>query len=496
MTIEGAKPAEPLTPAEIRHLDRKLVSGFAWTAGAKWSLQLASWASMLVLAHLLDPADFGIVSMGALLFGFVSLASQFGIDGALIVSKEMTEEQMRQLNAVAVLLGFAGFLVCLMAAGPVSAFFRTPALMQVIPVMALGFPVSGLRVVPQARLEREMRFRATSLIEVLQSVAQAATAITCALFGLRYWSIVFGSLAGTVIATALPLVLRATGYSRPRLVNVGVALSFSWKLLVSRLCWYVYTDADFLIVGRVLGQTALGFYSLAWNLANMPIEKIVALLTRVTPTVLAKAQRDLPAMRRYYRTITEMLALATFPLALGMALVAQDAIPLFLGQKWTAAVLPLQLLCCSVVIRALSTLPAQFVQILNDMVFNTAYSVAMLVLLPLGFYFSSRWGIAGVAGAWLFLGPLAGMVMIRRALWLLAMPVRELLGALRTPAIASLLMVIATAIARACCHNLSTPVRLAIVVSVGAATFSAVVWPSVKSRAALFAKVVSQRASG
>jgi teichuronic acid exporter len=307
---------------------------------------------------------------------------------------------------------------------------------------------------------------------------------------------VFGSLAGAVIATALPLVLRATGYSRPRFVDVGVALSFSWKLLVSRLCWYVYTDADFLIVGRVLGQTALGYYSLAWNLANIPIEKIVALLTRVTPTVLAKAQSDLAAMRRYYRTITEVLALATSPLALGMALVAPDAVPLFLGQKWTAAVLPLQLLCCSVVIRSLSTLPVQFVVVLNDMFFFTAYSVAMLVLLPLGFYFSSRWGIAGVAGGWLILGPLAGMVMIGRALWLLAMPVRELLGALRTPAMASLLMVIAAAIARACCHDLSAPVRLAIVVSVGAATFSAVVWPSFKARAALFSKVVSQRDSG
>jgi hypothetical protein len=83
------------------------------------------------------------------------------------------------------------------------------------------------------------------------------------------------------------------------------------------------------------------------------------------------------------------------------------------------------------------------------------------------------------------------MVMIRRALWLLAMPVRELLGAVRTAAIASGLMAIATAIARACCHNLSTPVRLTIAVSVGAATFSAVAWPSIKTRAALFAKVVS-----
>jgi O-antigen/teichoic acid export membrane protein len=227
----------------------------------------------------------------------------------------------------------------------------------------------------------------------------------------------------------------------------------------------------------------------------MPIEKIVALLTRVTPTVLAKAQSDLAAMRRYYRTITEMLALAIFPLALGMALVAGDAIPLFLGQKWTAAVLPLQLLCCSVVIRALSTLPAQFIQILNDMAFGTAHAVAQLVLFPFAFYYFSRWGTSGVAGVWLFLSPIASAVLIWRVLWRLMMPLGELLGAVRTPAIASVVMVIATTIARACCHNLSTPVRLAIVVSVGAATFSAVVWPSVKTRAALFAEVVSRRVS-
>jgi O-antigen/teichoic acid export membrane protein len=495
MTPEGAKPAAPLTRAEIRHLDRQLVSGFAWTAGAKWSLQLASWASMLVLARLLDAADFGIVSMGALLFEFVSLASQFGIDGAMVRFKDMGDEQMRQLNTLAVLLGFVGFLLCASAAEPMALYFRTPALAQVIPVMACSFVITGFRVVPFSRLEREMRFRAISGIEVLQSIAQAATGITCAFLGFRYWSLIFGNLAGAMVGTALPIVLRATGYSRPSLASIGSLVSFSWKLLVSRLSWYGYSNADFLIVGRVLGQSALGVYSLAWNIAYLPIEKIVALLMRVTPTILAKAQNDRTALRRYYGAITGVLALVVFPLTIGLALVAADAIPLLLGQKWTVAVVPIQLLCCSVAIRLLSVLPGQLIQVLNDMRFGVIYGLATLLILPLGFYYSCRWGIAGVASVWICLYPITSAALIGRVLARLKMPVREVLGLLWTPALACALMAGVVTVVRAGCQGLPGPGRLAIAASTGTVVYAAVAWQSIKARVALFREILSPRAA-
>src|SRR5439155_593304 len=110
------------------------------------------------------------------------------------------------------------------------------------------------------------------------------------------------------------------------------------------LGWYVSANTDFLVAGRILGKTALGFYNVAWTLASVPVDKVAALVGQVTPAFFSAVQTDRPAMRRYLLRITEGIALITFPVSLGLVLVARDFVLVVLGSKWEGTIAPLRLL--------------------------------------------------------------------------------------------------------------------------------------------------------
>src|SRR5207249_9080683 len=111
---------------------------------------------------------------------------------------------------------------------------------------------------------------------------------------------------------------------------------------IARLCWYASANADFLMAGRILGKAALGLYNVGWTLASVPVDKVATLVGQVTPAFFSAVQTDRAAIRRYLLGITEGIALITFPISLGLALVARDFVLVVLGSKWQASIAPLQ----------------------------------------------------------------------------------------------------------------------------------------------------------
>ena len=218
-------------------------------------------------------------------------------------------------------------------------------------------------------------------------------------------------------------------------------MTFSSDILVGRLAWYAYSNADFLVAGRILGRAALGLYELGWMLANIPIDRITALVTQVTPSVFSAVQRDHAALRRYLLGISEGLALITFPASLGIALVAPDLVLLTLGDKWHGAIAPLQLLALSTAFRAVTPLLPQVLNAVGETRLAMRYGVVCALVLPPGFYFlGKQWGTVGIALVWVCVFPILVLPAYRRVLETIELPIREYLRALWPAASASLLM--------------------------------------------------------
>jgi PST family polysaccharide transporter len=237
--------------------------------------------------------------------------------------------------------------------------------------------------------------------------------------------------------------------------------------MVSNLSWYGYSNADFLVAGRVLGQAALGAYTLAWSLATIPLEKVTAIVTNVSYAYFSAAQNDSAALRRYLRILTEGVSIVTFPATLGLGLVAGDFVHLVLG-----AIAPLEILAFYASFRCIVALLPSILNVAGESRFVMRTTQAALILMPIAFYVGSRWGPAGIAFGWVVAYPVLVVGLYRRTFRRIDMPWRDYLGAIRPALISSLIMVaVVDILKRTLVSSAPLSVRFSLEVLAGGAAY-------------------------
>ena len=404
--IDAVAEAAPDFPLEkAKPADRTIVRAFAWTGAGRWATQLLTWVTTIIVARILAPSDYGLIGMATIYLGLVALISEFGLGQAVITMREMSGRQIAQINSLSIASGMLLFGISCLAAGPMGEFFHSPKLPLVVAVMSVSFLVSGFQVVPDALLQGDLRFKLLASFDTARALVQALTTVTLAALGFGYWSLALGPLAASVVAALMALIARPHSLAWPKWEDIKHALKFSGDVLGSRVAWYAYSNSDFLVAGRVLGQAPLGAYTLAWTIASTPVEKITNIITRVTPAFFSAVQDDKPHLRRYLLGITNGLSLLTFPASLGLALVADQFVLVVLGAKWAPAIMPLRLLAIYAALRSITTVFPNMLFAMRHSRFVMWMSVASAVVFPAAFYFSSRWGTTGIAVTWILLYP-------------------------------------------------------------------------------------------
>ena len=468
----SASAAASSVPMDTAVMDKHLVGGIAWTAAAKWSSQILTWLCLLIVARLLMPSDFGIVGLAGVYLGLVAMFSEFGFGSAVITLRDLTVDEIAQINTFSAISGTIGFIVSCALATPIGWFFRSPQLPAVIVVMSTNFLIMGFRTVPSSLLQREFKFKRLSLIDTVAAITQSLCVLLLAWKGAAYWSLALGSVIAALVSTTLNVASRPSGFARPRLKSIAHALNFGWQLLVARISFSLYSDADFLVAGRVLGATALGAYTFAWNLATLPVEKVTALVGQVTPAVFSANQADLGGLQRYLLTLTEGIALVTFPVTIGLGLLAPEFVALVLGERWSGVAAPLEVLAFYGSIRSVSALLGPLLTAMRETRFLMWINVTAVVLMPTAFYFGSRWGPVGIAWGWILAYPLVALPLYVRTFRKVGVSVRRYLVALRPALDASLAMILGVGVLKwAVTPAWPLYVRFAIEVTGGAAVY-------------------------
>jgi PST family polysaccharide transporter len=443
-----------------------------YTGGLKWLSQLLSWASTLIVVRLLSPEDYGIVGMASVYIGLMTLANDFGLGAAIVTHHELTDDQVAQLNTFAVLIGLTLFAVSCVAAVPLAGFFSTPELQSVVVTMSLAFVISAFQTVPSALLQRDLQFKSLAVFDGFQAFVLALATVFLAFVGFRYWTLVYANLLGAGLLAAMVLAKRPHRFAWPRAHSLAKALTFSSQILVARLAWYVQSTADFVVAGRVLGQSALGIYSVGWTLASVPVDKISSLTARVMPGFFAAVQTDMAALRRYLLMLTEALALITIPLAWGLALVADDFVLLFLGERWQAVTVPLRILAVLASLRPMVTLLPHVLNVTGESRFSMVNGVIGVVVLPAGFFVGSQWGLIGIAAAWLLLYPLVVFPLYWVVFRKIDMTAVQYLRAVGPALICAIAMATAVTLVRLSLGPASQlPLRFLLEVAVGGAVY-------------------------
>lgn len=429
-------------------LDRSMVRAVAWNAGAKWISQIFAWIATIIVARLLQPYDYGLVGMAGIYLNLTSLVSQVGVPDAIITLRDLTRRQIAELNAASVAIGSALFGISCGMAFPISRFFSAPPLRSVVIAVSTTYMINAFQVVPRALLQKELRFKMLAAIETARAVAQMITTLILAWLGFGYWSLVYGMILGGAVATVLTLYWRRHRFAVPHLADIYRELRFSGQVTVSGIAYYVYSNADFLVAGRMLGEAPLGDYTVAWTISSAPIEKIGNLLTSVTPAYFSAVQHSKFELRRYFLRLTEALAYVTVPASIGIALVSDYLVPVLLGPKWSGVVSPLRILGISVAFRSLTTMLPRLLTALRDTKVVMWVTLIAATLMPVSFLIGSRWGTKGIAMAWIIVYPPMMSPLFYRTFRNVESSAREYLGALAPAVGATVFMAAAVLLMR------------------------------------------------
>lgn len=451
-----------------RDLDRSAVKGLAWTGGVRTLTQSVQWIAALLVVRLLTPEDYGLVAMAGAYFGLVRMFSEFGLGAAIVQRRDLTESQVARLGGFSILSGTILALVSLAASGLVAAFFGEPRVQNIVMVLSVTFVLTGVDVVPRSLLRRDLDFRRLAWIQASQNFSFAGLSLTLAAIGFGYWSLVLAGLGGSMVRMTMALAVRRHPVAFPREIDtIRSELWFGAHVVVTQLALYIRQFSDVLVVGRVLGTEALGAYNVAWQQANVIVERVSPIVSEVSAAVLAASQNDRAGLRRYVKMFTEGIALLAFPATFGLAVVADDFVALIFGDEWLPAIGPLRILALVAAFRSITPVLSQVLIATDQAKKNMQFAVAGSVVIPAMLYVGSRWGITGVALGWLVGHPLVmGTVLLRYALQTTELSLMGYLSALRAPAIACGGMVAAVIAVRAA-MPLDWPLWLRFILEVG-----------------------------
>jgi O-antigen/teichoic acid export membrane protein len=457
---------------------QQVVHSFLWQGTAQAAGQAISWLATIVVIRLLSPGDYGLMAMANVFLGFFILFSDLGFGAAAIQAEVLEHEQLQRMLGIVLVVNVGGCLLTLGAAPLLGAFFGEPRLAPVVRVMSLSFLLNAAYVVPQSMVLREMDFRRRARIDILAMVLGALTALSLAAAGLGVWALV----ASALMTQAVKAV--AYNVSRP----VAVMPVFSWGaagglarfgalITIDRLLFYLYSQADVVIGGRVLGKEAIGLYSVALSLAATPMDKVLPVITQVSFVAFSRIQSDPERVRRNLLRAVQIISLVSFPAFLGMAAVAGDLIPIVLGSRWVDLIVPFQLLCLVLPLKAVASLfpPALFG--VGRPAVNVANMAISLATMTAAILVGVQHGVVGMCFAWVIAYPAVFGVTSWRSLHALGARVTAFLGRCAFPAVASVTMGAAVLAARVALGPLAvSALRLGVLVGTGVVLYAGFVY--------------------
>jgi PST family polysaccharide transporter len=334
-----------LCKSNPEHLKRKSVRGGMVAVSAQALRFGLQTGSVMVLARLLSPEDFGLQGMVVALTGILGLFSDVGLSAATVQRDVVTHEQISTLFWINVAVGAALALLAAAVAPALVILYKEPRLYWVTIISALAFLVNGFAVQHNALLQRAMRFVTMAKISLVSLGLSSAVGVGMAFFGCGYWSLVGMAVSGSLVST-LGAWLAVPWFPGWPSRNAGVRkmLHFGGTVTANSLVVYLAYNAEKVLLGRFWGAEALGLYGRAYQLVNLPVQQLNASLSSVAFPALSQIQHDGERLcRSFLRGYTVLLSL-TVPVIITSAIFAEEIVRLLLGQKWMEAAPLLRLL--------------------------------------------------------------------------------------------------------------------------------------------------------
>lgn len=430
-------------PSSPYNASRELTRGVFWAVLMRWAMRAIGLLSMLILARLLSPEDFGVAAMGTLLVGFLTAFAEIGISVHLIRAKDIDRVHCDTAWTMGLLQNVLISLALVALAHPASLYFNEPRVVNVIYVIALAHFIGGFHNIGPVLARRELNFALDFRFNVYRKLVIFAATVGIALYLRSYWALVLGHLIGGVASVILSYGMHSY---RPSwaLKKAPEYLRFGLSIIPLRLATTLHGMAARFLVGGAASASSLGSFTVSSGLATIFTAEIVQPMGRGLYPNYARLAAHKERLSAVYRQVLAMVTLIVIPLGVGMSATASDMVALLLGPKWTSAPALIEYLAIGAVAYAVS-------HTMNNQILvatGRERSAAVLAWLRLGLTVPilllglNFEGVLGLAKATI-VAPLVCLPVIymetRRAV---SLPLSALAGLLWRPVTAALVMYI------------------------------------------------------
>jgi O-antigen/teichoic acid export membrane protein len=391
--------AEAQSAANVhRDLKGKTARGALVSAVGQVATLVLRMGSMVVLARLLTPKDFGLVGMATAATGFLALFQDAGLSAAAIQSPSISRAQSSTLFWINLSVGGLLALLCAATAPALTVFYHEPRLFWVTIFVATGFLFNGAATQHRAMLLREMKIPALTIIDVGSTILTIGLGVGFAAAGLGYWALVSMAVSGPAVSM---LCVWFAGRWIPglpqRRSGVWSMIKYGSTVMGNNIVTYFAYNTDKILLGKFCGAQTLGLYGRAYQLINLPTQNLNTTISLVAFPALSRLQNDPVRLRSYFLKGYSLLIGLVTPLTVACALFGEQIIRVFLGPKWGDAIPVFRLLSPTILAFALIN-PFGWLLLATGRVvrsFNLSLLVGPVVIG--GYAVGLRYGANGVA---------------------------------------------------------------------------------------------------
>jgi lipopolysaccharide exporter len=425
-------------------LKQKTLTGIFWSYLSFIGGKGLTFLTTIILARLLLPEQFGLIGYCLIAIQYLDILNSAGIVTSLIARRENLEEAANAAFVANILLGAISFGLTWLIAPSIAVFFKTEEIVPILRVLGLSLPISGLGLVPDALLHRQLRFRTILIPDMSRNFMKGLVSISFAVFGMGVWSLVWGQIAGVFTGTVLAWVLSGWRPSwRFNFEATRAITSYGFQIVLIEIAGAFRNNVDYLLVGRILGAAALGYYTMSFRIPELLIRSLNNVIGNVSLPMLAITQSDHGKLRSFYFGYLRYLSIFVAPVAVGLAMTAPVFIPLFLSEKWEPAVIPTTFISLALGISALGYVPGVLYKAVSRPEILNRLALIKIPLAVFILWYSTRWGINGVAAGQIAISIISVSLDTLIANYLMRYQIQDLLKVVVPAVSAAVVMAIA-----------------------------------------------------
>jgi O-antigen/teichoic acid export membrane protein len=375
--------------------------GAVWMTMIMICVRSLSLISMVILARLLTPEDFGLIALASAIIAGLELMSAFGFDVVLIQNQEASREHYDTAWTIQIIFAIAIALILTGLAAPAADFYDDPRLANIIYVLAIGVVAAGFQNIGIVAFRKDLEFHKEFMFLVTKKLIGFTVAISLAFYLRSYWALIIAMVVSKFSGLVLSYI---THPYRPRLSTSALAqlFGFSRWLFINNILAFVKWRASDFIIGKVVGPSGLGMFSISLELATMPANQLAAPINRAVFPGYAKMADDLSRLSQSYLDVMQVIAMIVIPSAFGIAVLAAPIVTVVLGEQWIDAIPLIRILGFVGLLSALeSNIASVYLTLGKPQILTRLLCINVPILLVFLIIGARQGGVMGAAWAFL-----------------------------------------------------------------------------------------------